>query len=153
MKKKYILAALAALALVTSAGLTSCVSDDDGWNPAPPYGWNTFYDNRLYGTWELYQADGRYVSGYEVNYMQFNGNGRGYYYYYDHGYGEYERMAYYCQVSGNGTSRYQINIQYEYGSPTTMSYWFASGNLWMQWMTDTGRTVTYVYRPVADVPW
>lgn len=152
MKKRVLFFLAAVLALAGSAGLTSCVTDD-GWSPAPPYGWNAFYDSRLDGVWQLIQADGVAVGGYDVNYLEFNGRGRGYYYYYDHGYRDYERLAYYCQVSGNDNSLYQINIQYEDGSASTMSYWFTGQRLWMQWMTGSGRTVTYVYAPVGSAPW
>lgn len=132
--------------------LTSCV-DDDYWNPGPPYGWeNYFYDRDLDGAWELVQANGRPVYGYDVNYMDFYGDGRGVYYYYENGYFEQERIKYFCQDTYNGPSRTQINIQYEYGSPSTMYYWFTGSTLWLQWSTDRG-PVTYLYRPVDRVPY
>ncbi len=142
-------------AVLAFGGLTSC-GDVTVWSPAPPNGWNTFFDRRLNGTWELVQANGRPVSGYAVNYLTFNGDGRGRYYYYDNGYQESERMAYWCQDAVSGASRYQMNIQYEYSSPTTVNYWFDQDArydyLYMQWGTGAG-VVTYVYAAVAGPGW
>ena len=55
----------------------------------------------------------------------------------------------------SGASRFQINIQYEYDSPITTSYWFTHGNntLWLQWQTSGGRVQTYVYDRVRSAPW
>lgn len=124
------------------------------WNPEPPGGWNdTFYDRNLIGCWQLYQVNSDYVRGDQVNYMYFNGDGRGTYFYYDHGYQETEKLAYWCQRSVNGTSSLQINIQYEYGSPSTMNYWFSdSDTLWMQWRNSYG-VQTYVYKYLNRIPW
>lgn len=132
---------------------TSCVDGDNVWNPVPPYGWdNAFSDPMLDGRWRLVQANGRPVSPYDTNYLDFYGRGRGAYYYYRNGRLYGEDMAYFCQRSG-GVSRYQINIQYEYGSPVTMSYWFTdSYSLWMQWSTSSG-PVTYVYTPCDIIPY
>ncbi|MBD5204379.1 MAG: hypothetical protein HDS82_05855 [Bacteroidales bacterium] len=132
---------------------SSCVVDDDGWYPAPPSGWhNYFYDSSLYGRWELVQANGMPVGPYDTNYMDFYGDGRGTYYYYDRGNLYSEDMAYYCQYSDFGPSDTQINVQYEYGNPVTMWYWFVGSSLYMQWNTSNGRT-TYIYRPVSYVPY
>ncbi len=63
-------------------------------------------------------------------------------------------MAYFCQKSGSTTTNYQINIQYEDGSESTMAYWFTDNgdSLWLQWMTTGGRTQTYIYARVNSVP-
>lgn len=144
---------LALLFILAVAGLTSC-DNDDAWDPTPPAGWNSFFDRRLNGCWKLVQANGRPVGGVNVNYMTFNGNGRGRYYYYSNGTPDSERMAYWCQQSTNGASRYQMNIQYEYGNPSTVNYWFTDAQyyLWMQWGTGSG-IVTYVYEPVDAPGW
>ena len=140
-------------AFAVAGGLSSCGYEDD-WYPVAPNGWNnTFYDRNLNGCWQLVQANSMPVSRFDTNYLEFYGNGRGRYYYYDHGQPYSERIAYWCQVSGLGTSRYQININYEYSSPVTMSYWFTAGNtLWLQWTTASG-PVTYLYRAVNGVNW
>lgn len=149
MKKNLIYFAISAIALLT---LPSC-GYMDTWDPEPPYGWDSYSDPDLTGTWELYQVNSQYVRGDEVNYMQFNGNGRGYYYYYDRGYRETEKLAYWCQRSVSGTSTMQINIQYEYGNPSTMNYWFTDRNtLWMQWRNSNG-VQTYVYKYYSGLPW
>ncbi|MDE6018927.1 MAG: hypothetical protein K2G85_08975 [Muribaculaceae bacterium] len=148
MKKKlFYLPIFAMLMLV----LPSC--DINYWNPEPPSGWDTFYDRNLNGCWQLYQVNSDYVRGDEVNYMYFNGDGRGTYYYWDRGYRETENLAYWCQRSVNGTTSSQINIQYEYGNPSTMNYWFTdSDTLWMQWRNSAG-VQTYVYKYTNRVPW
>ncbi|MDE5840734.1 MAG: hypothetical protein K2H49_07410 [Muribaculaceae bacterium] len=149
MKKKLLyLPLLTVLLLVCS----SC--NVEYWSPEPPNGWNdTFYDRNLVGCWQLYQVNSDYVRGDEVNYMYFNGDGRGAYYYYERGYQERERLAYWCQRSVNGTPSLQINIQYEYGSPSTMNYWFTDADtLWMQWRNSSGMQ-TYVYKYISRVPW
>lgn len=148
MKKIYLLL-IPILALISA----SC-SYDDGWYPTPPGGWNnTFYDSRLEGSWQLVQANGRPVYGDATNYMDFYRNGLGTYYYYHNGYLESERMAYYCQETVSSAVRYQINVQYEYGNPTTMYYWFQDNGdtLWLQWGTNSG-TQVYVYRYITSVP-
>lgn len=147
MKKKlFYLPILAVFLLI----LPSC-GDINYWNPEPPGGWNNpFYDRDLIGCWQLYQVNSNYVRGDEINYMYFNGDGRGTYFYYDRGYQETERLAYWCQRSVSGT---QINIQYEYGNPSTMNYWFSDADtLWMQWRNSYG-VQTYVYKYVSHVPW
>ncbi|MBD5269294.1 MAG: hypothetical protein HDS43_01555 [Bacteroides sp.] len=143
---------LAAAALLAAPLFTSCVVDDDGWYPAPPAGWNYFYDDYLNGRWQLVQVDGRPVSTYNTNYMDFYGNGRGTYYYYRNNRLYSEDMAYYCQDTNYGPSGQQINIQYEYDSPVTMYYWFTGDTLWLQWSTNSG-PVTYLYRPVNSLPY
>lgn len=136
--------------------LTSCYTDDDWYDDGP--GWNNgFYDGRLEGWWELVQADGVNVGRYDTNYMDFLGGGRGYYYYYNNGHPYSERLTYYCQESASPSSRYQINIRYEDGTVSTMSYWFTDSTgiaLWLSWYDNSiGRTVTYLYRPVNGAPW
>lgn len=138
------------LMLLPALSLTSCGEDD--WYPSPPYGWDSFYDNRLDGYWQLVQANDAPVGQFDTNWLYFNGNGRGMYYYYSKGERYSERIGYYCQDSSYGSSRYQINIQYEYGNPATMNYWFTGSTLWMQWFT-SNRTITYLYRPVNSVNW
>ena len=159
MKKRSILFAMAALLLtiISSTALTSCVADDDYWPFSPPPGWgsNYFYDSRLEGSWELTQANSSAVSRYDVNYLEFYGDGRGRYYYYDYGQPESERMGYFCQRSNSITTNYQINVQYENGSASTMAYWFSDGDnsLWLQWKDDrTGQIVTYIYTRTSYVP-
>lgn len=139
--------------VITLLALSSC-DDVDFWSPSPPSGWNdTFYDQNLTGCWQLYQVNSEYIRGDEVNYMKFNGDGRGTYFYYDRGYQKTERLAYWCQRSVNGTSSLQINIQYEYGSPSTMNYWFSDKDtLWMQWRNSYG-VQTYVYKYINRIPW
>ncbi len=131
--------------------LPAC-GDINYWDPQPPVG-DTFYDSDLTGCWQLYQVNSKFVRGDEVNYMYFNGDGRGTYFYYDRGYQETERLAYWCQRSVSGTSSLQINIQYEYESPSTMNYWFSdSETLWMQWRNSYG-VQTYVYKYFGRIPW
>lgn len=138
--------------LLLGLALPSC-DGSDYWDPVAPFGWNTFNDRNLRGSWALSMVNGAPVDGYEVNYLEFYGDTRGMYYYYDNGYQTSERIAYWSQIANAGYSRYQINIQYEYGSPATMNYWFTNGGnrLWMQWATGGG-VVTYVYSRCAG-PW
>ena len=150
MKKLYLLTIICLL-----LGLSSCgYVDYDGWDPEPPYGWDdSFYDPDLDGTWELYLVNSSHVYDDEVNYIQFYGDGRGYYCYYDRGYRESERIAYWCPRAVGGASSRQINIQYEYGNPSTMNYWFTdSYTLWMQWRNSYG-VLTYVYKAIPRLPW
>lgn len=150
MKKNLLYIPFIALFLLM---LPSC-GDISYWEPEPPYGWDdTFYDQNLNGCWQLYQVNSQYVRGDEVNYMEFYGDGRGRYYYYDRGYMEDEKLAYWCQRSVSGTSSLQINIQYEYDSPSTMNYWFTDADtLWMQWRNSYG-VQTYVYKYINRIPW
>ncbi len=147
--KKLNLLIVALLAIL----FTSC-DYEGGWYPSAPSGWNSYYDSRLEGSWELVQANGRPVRGDAVNYLDFYRNGRGMYYFYRNGIMNSERMAYYCQDTYNNAVRNQINIQYQYSSPSTMYYWFQDGGntLWMQWGTSNG-TMVYVYRYVSRVPY
>lgn len=156
MKKKIPLLLVATILIsVTSLfGLTSCDSDTV-WSPVPPAGWSgAFADSRLTGTWQLVEANGRPVGGYDVNYLSFYGNSRGRYYYYNNGFRDSEEMAYWSQRSTNGASAWQLNLQYQYSSPTTVNYWFSNGGnyLWMQWGTGGG-VVTYIYQLVAAPGW
>lgn len=156
MKKRFLFILLALVALGSTAVFTSCV-DDDYWpyNPPPGWGSNYFYDTRLDGTWELIQANSESVSQYDTNYMDFFGGGHGRYYYYYNNRPASEEMAYFCQRSDSNTTDYQINIQYEDGSASTMAYWFTDGNntLWLQWRTTGGRVMTYLYSRVSRAPW
>lgn len=157
MKKTFLTSIIGTAMLIggCSALFTSCV-DDDYWPYSPPPGWGSdyFYDNRLNGEWELTQANSRPVGMYETNYMDFLGNGRGRYYYYHNSRPYSEEMAYFCQRSNSNTTNYQINVQYEDGSASTMAYWFTdNGNtLWLQWLSGN-QTVTYLYSRVYSIPW
>lgn len=154
MKIKVRTILFAFVSLFMLAGMTSCAGDDPWWNN-PGYGWDSFNDPRLRGYWQLVQYNSDPVPVREANWMYFNGNGAGWYYYLDNGYQERERMRYWCQDAVSGASNYQINIQYQYSSPLTTSYWFTHGGntLWMQWTTHGGRVQTYVYDLVDSAPW
>lgn len=143
-----------ALMIIAAVTLTGCYSDDGNWWDAPGYGWN-FNDTRLAGYWALVQYNSDPVNLSDANYLYFNGNGYGYYYYLDNGYRQREQLRYWCQNSYSGASNYQINIQYQYSSPLTTSYWFTHGGntLWMQWQTSGGRVQTYVYDRINGAPW
>lgn len=151
MKKTYpFLLALAAI--LASLSLTSC---DDGWEPGPPPGYSDFYDSALIGLWELVEINGAAVPPDRVNCLEFNGNGRGWYYYLERGVPYEEHMSYWCQISNNGYSDYQVNVSYSGSTPTTMNYWFTHGGnyLYMQWYTYSHGTMTYVYRSVSSLPY
>lgn len=156
MKRKVTRIALICFAMITMAvSLSSCYIDtDDDWWGAPPYGY-TFNDNRLNGYWQLVQYNSDPVGFGDTNYLYFNGNGWGRYYYLENGDRYVEQLRYWCQDAVGGASNYQINIQYEYSSPVTESYWFTHGNntLWIQWITDGGRVQTYVYDRIGGAPW
>lgn len=146
----------AALVCLLSLSFTSCVGDpDDAWWGGPPYGWDTFNDSRLRGYWGLVQANSEPIGKNDANYLYFNGNGRGFYYYLNRGQQYAERIVYYSQESNTGTSNYQLNIQYEFSNPITVNYWFTHGGntLWMQWRTNSGNVVTYVYDRWSGAPW
>ena len=147
--------AVLSLLILACVGLNSCDSDDGPWWGPPPYGWDSFQDGRLEGYWQLVQYNTNDVPPSEANYMYFNGNGFGRYYYLDNGYRDSEQIRYYCQDSVNGASDYQINIQYQYSSTTTMNYWFHNGRntLIMQWRTGGGRVEQYVYDRIPNAPW
>ena len=157
MKRSLLTTFLASVLLIggSSVLLTSC-DDDDYWPYSPPSAWgsNYFYDTRLNGEWELTQANSESVGRYDTNYMDFLGNGHGRYYYYSNSRQCSEEMAYFCQRSDSNTTNYQINVQYEDGSASTMAYWFtdSDNSLWLQWMAN-GQTVTYLYRRVSSIPW
>lgn len=146
--------AILSMVIVPLTLLTGCSDDDDYWWGNPPSGFD-FNDPRLEGYWELVQYNGSAVYPNETNYMQFNGDGYGYYYYLDNGQKEVEQLRYWSQKSTNGASRYQINIQYQYSSPLTTSYWFDNNEntLWLQWQTNSGRVVTYVYDRINRALW
>lgn len=159
MKKHSLIYVMATLLLTIfcSTALTSCVGDVDLWPFSPPPGWgsNYFYDSRLEGSWQLTQANSTPVGRYDVNYLEFFGGGHGRYYYYSNGQPESERMGYFCQQSNSNTTNYQINVQYEDGSASTMAYWFSDNNrtLWLQWKESrTGQIITYLYTRVYDIP-
>lgn len=144
---------LAGVVILLGLMMSSCVGGDVYWGNAPDgYDYN---DTRLGGYWQLVQANSDPVSVNQSNWLYFNGSGYGYYYYFANGYRQTERLRYWSQPSGNGASNWQINIQYEYDSPVTQSYWFTHGGntLWLQWMTGNGRVVTYVYDRVNGAPW
>ncbi len=146
---------LIAVAAVSLISLTSCYIQGNSWWTSPPYGWDTFNDSRLTGYWQLVQYNSDPVHPSQANYLYFNGNGYGRYYYLDNGYRDSEQTRYWCQDAVSGASNYQINIQYEYSSPLTSSYWFThNGNtLWLQWTTNGGRVQTYVYDRINRAPW
>lgn len=144
MKKIYTLIALFVAVTAMSISLTSCDEDYYG-RPG-----NT-YDPDLIGTWELYQADGRPVVGYQVNWLEFYRNGTGTYYYYSNGY-QYSMGLNYGVQWYSGTS--QLYINYSDGSSTSMDYWFNSNAtyLYTQWY-EYGVRHTYVYRYVNGPEW
>lgn len=142
------------LTVISAVGLSSC---DDGYEPwwgDPGYGWG-FQDRRLEGYWQLVQYNSDPVPLNSANFMYFDGFGYGDYYYLDNGSRMIEELRYWCQDAVSGTSNYQINIQYQYSSPLTTSYWFTHGNntLWLQWQTGGGRVQTYVYDRINGAPW
>lgn len=139
--------------VIAIIGLTGCVGGNSWWDyPGDDWGYS---DRRLAGYWQLVQYNSDPVYPNEANYLYFNGNGTGLYYYLDNGFRECERLRYWCQNSYGSASPYQINIQYEYSSPLTTSYWFTHGNntLWLQWQTGNGRVQTYVYDRIQYAPW
>lgn len=142
------------LLVIAMTTLSGCGPVNVWWDDPGP-GWSSFQDYRLQGYWQLVQYNSDPVSGYNTNFMYFNGNGSGYYYYYDGGYREREQIRYWCQDSYTSSTSYEINIQYQYGGSSTSNYWFTHGNntLWMQWMTNGGRVETYVYDRVNRAPW
>lgn len=145
---------LTALFVIILSSLQSCGPVNVWWDEPGP-GWGSFQDYRLQGYWELVQYNSEPVSPYYTNFLYFNGRGGGYFYYYDGGYREREQLRYWCQEGYGSMSDYEINIQYEYSSPVTTSYWFTHGQntLWMQWRTANGRIETYVYDRINRAPW
>lgn len=154
--KKFILktVALASLFVASLVTLSACVPVSVWWDEPGP-GWDSFQDYRLYGYWQLVQYNSDPVSPSMTNFLYFDGRGAGYYYYYDRGYREREQLRYWCQENYGTTSNYEINIQYQYSSPVTTTYWFTHGDntLWMQWRTTGGRMETYVYDRINRAPW
>lgn len=146
--------ALAAVFVISITVFTGCYAPDSTWWGDPGYGWNSFQDARLRGYWQLVQYNSDPVSYNQANYMYFDGTGYGYYYYLDNGYREREQLRYWCQDTYGGAPN-QINIQYQFSSPLTTSYWFTHGNntLWLQWQTTGGRVQTYVYDRINRAPW
>lgn len=147
MKKSLQLMLMTAV-LAMSGMLTSCYND---WGPQQPA---NYYDSRLYGYWQLVMIDGYAVSGYNTNFLYFNGSGSGIYYFYQNNRAYKERLQYWCE-NGYYNSTNEINILYESDYyPSTMSYWFRNGTneLYMQWY-DYGRTTTYLYTRYPGAPW
>lgn len=146
---------LVVLAVASLGILTSCYRDSESWWSEPPFGWQPVKDPRLSGYWQLVQYNSDPVSPYETNYLYFNGNGNGYYYYFDNGYRTSELIRYWCINPGSGSTHLQLNIQYQYHSALTTSYWFTHGGnkLWMEWTTDGGSVQTYVYDRINRAPW
>ena len=142
MKKLHTL--LLMMAAVLSLSLTSC---DDDYYYGPGYN----YDSDLIGTWELFQANGYPVTGYDVNWIEFYRNGNGTYYYYDHGQG-YEMDLRYDVDFYYSTSK--LYISYADGSNVTADYWFNNNRtyLYMSWYSGS-QPMTYVYRYVNSVDW
>ena len=126
----------------------------DGWYPVAPPGWSSWYDSYLTGKWRLVECNGKPVGTYDTNWIEYYGNGRGMYYYYSYNRPYSERIAYWCQEPASPNSPYQINIQYEDGTTSTMNYWFQRNDteLCMQWR-DHGTLVTYVYAAVSYINW
>lgn len=148
MKKKLYFAALLAFAM--SSLLTSCGTD--WYGPQPPV---NFYDSRLTGYWQLVQINGYSVSGYNTNYMYFNGYGNGTYYYYQNNRRYYESLQYWCQENRYSSSAYQVNILYQSSyDASTMDYWFTNGTnaLYLRWYDRNG-TTTYLYTRYPGAPW
>lgn len=139
MKKLYpLLLTLILLPLL----FTAC--DDDGY-----YYYD--YDEYLVGQWELIYADGRPVSGYEVNYLDFYQDGNGYYYYYDRGTPYEMPLRWSVDQYYDGQVLY---ISYADGTQTSMDYWYnANGTrLHTSWYNGPYRH-EYVYRLVQSFDW
>lgn len=158
MKRRSFLTGLTlAVMMGGSAFLFNSCVDDDYWPYYPPSGWgsNYFYDTRLDGAWVLIQANSSAVGRYDTNYLDFYGGGHGRYYYYSNSRPMSEEMAYFCQRSNSTTTNYQINLQYASGSASTMAYWFtdSENSLWLQWQTNGGQVVTYLYTRTGNIPW
>lgn len=154
MKKLWKIMSIALLAIAGMFSLTSCDGDDDYWWSGPPYGWDSFNDTRLNGYWALRVANSMPVSADQANYYYFN-NGRGEYYWLENGYEEDEDIRYWCQ-QGDGSTNYQINIQYEGRSPSTLNYQLENhGNtLMIQWYdSNVGKSIVYYYDRIGGAPW
>lgn len=144
MKKIYTLLSLLFVSVALSVGLTSC--DDDYYGPP-----GSTYDPYLIGTWELWQADGVPVYGYQVNWLEFYRNGSGTYYYYHNGKQYSMGLSYDVDWYGGGSELY---IYYADGTSASMNYWFNSNRsyLYTQWY-EYGYRHTYVYRYVDGPAW
>lgn len=131
-----------------SVVFTSC---DDGYGPGPGPGGLTYIDRDLTGAWRMYEANGVPVPPGKVDYLQFNGNGNGRYYYMRDGIWYYEGISYWCKSYGSGTD--QLNIQYENGQSSAMSYWFTSrDDLYLSWRVYDGSVITYHYIYTSYLP-
>lgn len=126
----------------------------DEEQPLPTPG--TFFDSRFDGYWQLVEANGLAVDGYDVNYLYFNGTGQGDYYYYEDSNPYVETLQYQCRPSNNDDSKYQLVIQYENSpSPSYVNYRFsdeANSTLTMSWI-ENGTPTTYVYTRYPSAPW
>lgn len=139
MKKLFTLLSMICMGVVLC--LTSC---DDYYGP--PGGPDYSYDKDLIGTWELYSADGVRVTGYQVNWLEFNRGGTGTYYYYRNGKQYSMWLQYDVSFYGNTS---QLYIDYQDGSSVSMDYWYNSNAtfLYTQWY-EGGYRHTYVYQYV-----
>lgn len=144
MKKIYTRLSLLMASVAMSMSLASC--DDDYYGPP-----GAAYDPDLIGTWELYQADGAPVYGYQVNWLEFYRNGRGTYYYYHNGRQYSMDLTYAVDWYGGGNELY---IDYADGNSAAMNYWFNSNRtyLYTRWY-EYGYSHTYVYRYVGSPDW
>ena len=144
MKKIYSLLSLVSVSVALSLVLTSC--DDDYYGPP-----GATYDPDLIGTWELFQADGSPVYGYQVNWLEFYRNGNGTYFYYNNG-DQYSMDFYYAVDWYGGGS--ELYIDYADGRSAAMDHCFNSNRtyLYTQWY-ERGYRHTYVYRYVDGPSW
>ncbi len=122
--------------------LTSC--DDDNY-------YYSGYDQYLVGQWELIYADGRPVTGYAVNYLDFYSNGTGIYYFYEHGLPYNMDIAWASDIWGDSSVLY---INYADGTSVSMDYWYNSNatRLYTSWYSG-GYRHEYIYRLVNDFSW
>lgn len=123
---------------------TSC--DDDEEYPQ-------YIDSRLIGSWELTAANGMGIDPAEANYFVFDGDGDGEYYYFRGGRLFEEDIWFSCQDYG-GPDGQQLNISYESGRYSNVSYWLTYGGntLMMMWYTASG-SVTYTYERIDYIPY
>ena len=138
--KKLIPLLLVLLALPVA--LTSC--DDDDY-------YYSGYDQYLVGQWELIYADGRPVTGYSVNYLDFYSNGTGIYYFYDRGLPYNMDISWATDIWGGSSVLY---INYADGTSVSMDYWYNSNatRLYTSWYSG-GYRHEYVYQLVNDFTW
>lgn len=114
---------------------TGC--DDD---EVPDYTVQT--DPALYGTWQLSAVNDMPVSGYQVNYMEFDNDGDGEF----TGYSNrmpYERdFSYWC----SGTyPYYTLNIVYANGESVVMAYRMPDPDTLITTWVQNGETISYTY--------